>query len=93
MAKHTKFLVWIVAGVLLVTIGAALYELDRRAQSQFDDLAGRVDELNANLRVLNRDLRGEMAARNATLRNEMSKDMTVLRDEMLKLRSDVTATK
>jgi hypothetical protein len=52
MAKQIRLFLWIIAGAVLVTIGASLYELDRRGQSQFDDLAGRVDELNANLRVL-----------------------------------------
>jgi outer membrane murein-binding lipoprotein Lpp len=93
MAKHTRFLLWILAGAVLVTIGASLYELDRRGQSQFEDLASRVDELNANLRVLSRDLRGEMAARNAALRNDMRKEMNVSDGEMIKLRSELAAKK
>lgn len=93
MTKHIRFLLWIIAGAVLVTIGASLYELDRRGQAQFDDLAGRVDELNANLRVLSRDLRGETAARSATLRNDMRKEMSVLLDEMIKLRGEIATKK
>jgi hypothetical protein len=89
MTKYTAFLFWIVAGVVLIAIGASLYELDRRGQSQFADLAGRIDEINDNLRALSRNLRGESALREAAYRNEIRKELNVVLSEMIQLRSEM----
>jgi hypothetical protein len=89
MTKYTAFLFWIVAGVVLIAIGASLYELDRRGQSQFADLAGRIDEINDNLRALSRNLRGESAVREAAYRNEIRKELNVVLSEMIQLRSEM----
>jgi hypothetical protein len=52
-------------------------------------LAGRIDEINDNLRALSRNLRGESAVREAAYRNEIRKELNVVLSEMIQLRSEM----
>ena len=72
MAKYSTPLVVIFAVVLIVATGATLIELNRRGRAEFDELTGRLSDLDAKYQAPYRDLRGEMFARNAALRKELT---------------------